>query len=348
VPDDRFTSDLADRLRTALLPEHVNPTLARRERYRWSEHFVFTTNGHDAHERSVLVKHFSQQQPDRRQSIAGERSMRARREYDALGIIAGMIADCSDDDLTEVRPVACLSDVNAVAMEYKPGTNLKILAARAASAFGSARDRQVACHCAAAAGHWLGNLHTRIPTPPAQSSYSASDAVGRVRTLVDEVSGSVGARVSEFLRAETVRFEQTIGEDRHSLTVRLHGDFYPENIIRTGERAYVVDTTLEDVGPPADDVAKFIVGLQTMKPRVVIPILISRASIDAMTNAFMAAYAEKNHLSNWWLGISLLRARIVRWTELAAVADHNWPRPVAALAKSWFRDRCLTEAWRHS
>jgi hypothetical protein len=83
-------------------------------------------------------------------------------------------------------------------------------------------------------------------------------------------------------------------------------------------------------GPAEDDVAKFLVGVDTLKLRVLFDRLVVRPEpLESIKEAFLSGYRQMSSCSEWLLAIALIRACVVRWSELSSVAATRRPRPLA-------------------
>jgi aminoglycoside phosphotransferase (APT) family kinase protein len=118
-------------------------------------------------------------------------------------------------------------------------------------------------------------------------------------------------------------------------TLPLHGDFYPDNLVRTREgELYAVDTMLFARGPAEDDVARFLVGVDTLRTRIVLgDTLLPVGRLDEARRAFLDGYRSMRDIDTRLLAAGMARAALIRWAELRAAAALDRPAPLVALSR---------------
>jgi hypothetical protein len=300
---------------------------------RWSEHLLFDiTSMATENPPRVLVKCIrAQDRTGRRQSPLIAPDVRATAEYAALQTIQQIIAAHGVTGLSAIQPIACLPEYGALAMEYRPGRDLLALIGQAVRPFPARDALTLARESASRAGQWLGLVHRELSTMAQQTSevdeYTAA-IVDQITSLKDNLAPEMTAVLERAIGC--IEPAAGFGGMRIS-TVPLHGDFYPDNIvvIPNGD-VYVVDTMLRFRGPAEDDVAKFLVGVDTLKLRVLFDRLVVRPEpLESIKEAFLSGYRQMSSCSEWLLAIALIRACVVRWSELSSVAATRRPRPLA-------------------
>jgi hypothetical protein len=324
--DREFYSIASARLQS-LLPGCGVPRRVTDKQFRWSDHLVLAVTQEGRQERAILVKRIREQDGLGRRQMNVRPNVRARDEYRALSTIAGIVNRRQHPRLLAVEPVACFDDLGVVAMSYHPGRDYLKRAGQAARPFATRRELDGACEYAQLAGEWLALLHRNVP---------GHDMVQAPSVLADiELQLAEDGEQRQSWRHAVL----TIMRDLHQHTVSpigavlQHGDFYPDNIVISEDRRlYVVDTTLNREGSAANDVAKFMVGITTMKGRV-LGWPVSAKRLELINAAFLAGYEQHAPVAPWWLVAALLKAMMVRRAELRAVAAGWGPGPAVALLK---------------
>jgi tRNA A-37 threonylcarbamoyl transferase component Bud32 len=112
----------------------------------------------------------------------------------------------------------------------------------------------------------------------------------------------------------------------------LHRDLYPENLVHVSDgRVYTVDTTLHQVGPVEEDIAKLLVGVDTLKQRLLAgSIAVRPDNVGAIKQAFVAGYCTQARFSPRILSLFRLLALTQRWIEVLSVLACKVPPVVAS------------------
>lgn len=110
-------------------------------------------------------------------------------------------------------------------------------------------------------------------------------------------------------------------------SVALHGDLYPDNVMRDNAgRVFVLDTGLSDIGYPAEDLAKFVVGVDTLKERLMWGGQRRATIVDQVKAAFLSGYATVLTIDRASLTRATILAGLRRRAELQSAAGRlGWP-----------------------
>ena len=168
---------------------------------------------------------------------------------------------------------------------------------------------------AAEVGRFLARLHRRVhlaTVPPRQLPCLAERIAGNireVRELLGDDSDRVLARI-EALPADGVL---------------CHFDFHPGNVLGVGDRVQIIDWLTAGIGPPAMDVARTLLILESPFPPPGLPLLlhpVMRHVRRIVASAYFAEYFALSGLSraevDAWL-ISVAAARL--WEKVPGERD---------------------------
>jgi len=335
--------DAAQELRRRLVGalEHAgarHASLLMRRQFRWSEQLLYDVHcdGGRAPLRVLVKRIKAHDRRGRTQGAQIQPRVRALAEFGALESLHRIVRALGQRAFTSVRPYACFSDLDAFAMEYRPGTTLRALMTREVSILprSGRPGATVACR---RAGEWLGLVHQAL------SDHGLEVEVGGLAYIV-HVGGELQRHVAgtlpldgELPHAAWRFIEDRIEADTVVRSIPLHGDLYPDNLVRADDgRLYAVDTTLLTRGPAEDDVARFLVGVDTLRARIAFGDRLIRVQVlRAAWDAFLDGYQTIRALDRRLLAASLARAYLLRWAELRAAAGFARPAPIVA----WSRRR---------
>lgn len=115
--------------------------------------------------------------------------------------------------------------------------------------------------------------------------------------------------------------EQTAASPEGDVT--LHGDLYPDNImVDQHGRVFLLDTGLDRVGSAAEDIAKFSVGADSLKERLLLgDTLIRPCVLRSVIDAFAAGYRACRAVSIEAVAAEMVVAGMQRRRELRAAAS---------------------------
>ena len=207
-----------------------------------------------------------------------------------------------EDRHAVVRPVAMLPEHDAFAMEWSPGRTVLQTLDRAPI------DPRAARAAVRAAGDFLRRFH--------RHGWVAEEQValdGPVQEIRDLVAGPLREAGLQLPAPVTAALDRLGGRSAVQTRALLHGDYVPSNLIlRSAEEVVMIDPLLSDVGPTADDLARFLTVLSSntaFLPGVVLPpVRRLRRSLEA---AFREAYGVGD--LDELLELRLLRQHLLRW-----------------------------------
>jgi len=177
----------------------------------------------------------------------------AEDQYEALRVLTAHFGSVAPR-LRVPRPAAYLPTAGALVMEYVNGTSLDdFLRPR------SILRPQAVLDGVALSGSFLRHLHALEARP---------STVISTRALADEVLELAEARLAPAglaLPAVVLDELRSVADtDVGVSVVRLHGDFAPVNMLLDDANSVTgIDASLADVGPPEDDLARFLMMLVT-------------------------------------------------------------------------------------
>lgn len=333
VSGDRIVAYVTSRL-GSYYPElsgcRLSLSQGRSRTYRWSNHIEFavladgSTTGY-----GILVKvPQARDRSGRRQTgtrlDSAEKS--GKREYEALKMLYHHLADGEMEGVTAVQPLDFLPEFAAIVMEQLPGHNLLEIVNAAVTL----RQESQAIQAAYKAGCLLKALHEiDHGTYPCREVLDKEDYVAKMSSFVDTLQRlGLSEPCLRHLQDTVSIIQKELGQAHEGITLTfVHGDFYPENIVISEQGAvYTVDTTLHQVAPTLEDVAKLLVGLDTMKRAILFGKgLLKLGAIEEMKRAFLHGYFGHDlpcpRALTWCQIIALLR----RWYEIYAAAQQFRP-----------------------
>jgi aminoglycoside phosphotransferase (APT) family kinase protein len=175
------------------------------------------------------------------------------QQFEALRTLAAHY-EGADSSLRVVRPIAHLPAVGAFAMEYAAGRSLDRLVGPRSVIESSALRRGIVL-----SARFLRHLHAiESPVPGVVSPRAAAqELLAFAHDTLRPVSLALPREAEEALAA--------VSEAEAPATlVRLHGDFAPVNMIMTdAAQVTAIDVSLDRVGAPEEDLARFLTMLVT-------------------------------------------------------------------------------------
>lgn len=323
--------DIARRLETRLAAVdlgiglgYVRVELEERRNYRWSSHYVCRTVGRDGRRGPrVLVKQLKARDgAGRTQGACRAADDPVVLEFRALQRIFEQVSSAGVAEIGAVRPLAHLPEQAAIAMEYRPGRDLRTLIGRAAVPWANVGAIAVATSAVHAAGRLLAEVHRLGCDGAAANQQMAPTWREQLDAVVPSAAESVvGLPVATRL-GNAVTLVSRLADAGESVVPRvlLHGDLYPDNFMLTADgKVLVVDTLLNQRGFAEEDVAKFIAGVEGLKHRILGGGWVCRAAVvEKMVAAFLAGYREAGCLIEARLERFRFVAGLRRWSELIA------------------------------
>jgi aminoglycoside phosphotransferase (APT) family kinase protein len=232
----------------------------------------------------------------------------AEAQYEALRVLAAHFASVAPR-LRVPRPVAYLPAARALAMEYVNGTSLDVLVRPR-----SIGHPQAVLDGVALSGRFLRHLHA--VEAPRSTVLNPRALADELLELAEARLAPAGLAVPAGLLEELRRVPDT---DIPVGVIRLHGDFAPVNMLLDGANAVTgIDASLSEVGPAEEDLARFLMMLET--DRV---FLVSAGSTRArmfrvrMRRTLLEAYGDDPRTS------ALLELRLIRQLCLRWLQRHN-------------------------
>jgi hypothetical protein len=327
--------ELAARLVAGLEAPGGEARLVGRREFRWSEHLLFDLRRDPAASAErVLVKRVKvRDRRGRRQTPAGDPHARSVAEHAALVTLHRLFDSTPPDGLTAIRPRACYPDLDALAMDYRPGVHLLHIIARATRPFSRAPERPV-LDAAHHGGRWLGFVHRALARSGQDGSLDGRMYAQTVSVEMRRLSSAMTRRVRFALESRWIPIQDRLTATNLQ-TLPLHGDFYPENVVvADAGGVFAVDTTLNTRGPGEDDVARFLVGVDTLKPRLLAgDLAVQSHAVERIKRAFVDGYRTMRPASATVLEAAVVRAYLVRWSELRSVAALNYPTAVVSVLR---------------
>jgi len=336
-------ADLQERLEHSLTEwyptcsQSLISILVQRKTYRWSEHLIYQIMEGDVPFKKILVKlpntHFG---GNRQQEIDIPSEVRVRLEYEALTSLYEHL-DCGErNGIIAVRPLAHYSDMDALVLEYLPGIDFLSILKNAGAFFGIFSNQKVANKTAFDAGRLLAYLHQvpHEPFPKVQTldeSFLKSSLDGKKERLLT---------LSPYLLVENqIHYFQNLIPEYFGkvhvevVTTKLHGDYYPENIVLLPDHGvFTIDTPLYQVGPVEQDIAKFMVGTAITKRYL----LYGSAGMDKtvafnLNQAFLKGYQSIGKYDCRVLLVFQFLGIMQRWIEVLEVLANRLPHVISTV-----------------
>ena len=294
--------------------------------YRWSNHLEFAVLADGTStDYGILVKvPQARDRSGRRQHgtrlDSAEKS--SEREYEALRILYRHLRGSETEGVTAVRPLDFIPEFAAIVMEKLPGRNLLEIANAAVTL----RQKSQAIQAAYRAGRLLKALHEiDHGNYPRRAVLDKEDYLAKLSSLVDTLQRlGLSKPYLRHLQDTGCIIQKGIDQTREEITLTfVHGDFYPENIVISEEgAAYTVDTTLHRIAPTVEDIAKLLIGLDTMKRAVLLGRgLIKHSVIEQMKCAFLHGYFGNDLPCSKVLTLYQILLLLKRWCEIYAIAQ---------------------------
>ncbi len=215
-----------------------------------------------------------------------ESSERRRLELDALRAVEARLAEVGDPGFRAVRALGILPESTALVMEAFDGKPLHaFLVRRPFRAHAALRPMTLA----RAAGRWLRILHDTPTSTQVVRQGTRQDVVDAFTEfgsyLAAETDASNLQEVIEAGVAAARRLPDPLP------TVITHGDFAPRNILvdKSGRLA-VIDLLARWQAPPFEDLAGFLVALQTSRANAATRGLVFGRTIARLEPAFLSGY----------------------------------------------------------
>lgn len=237
-------------------------------------------------------------------------------EFDALRRVEEVLVANGDERLRAVRPLAVLDEPPALVMEEFEGRPLQRLLIRSMIGGRSAAARPLLL--ANAAGSWLRTFHGMPASPGQQLRQSRPSEL--VAAFV-EFGTYLGPRSG----SRDVEGVARIGADAASgladplPTVVSHGDFAPRNIlVDASGRLAVIDLMARWQAPRYEDLATFLVALDTSRANVATRGLVFGRPIGRLEGAFLAGYFGSDPVPRHAIRVYELLLLLDKWSARIA------------------------------
>jgi aminoglycoside phosphotransferase (APT) family kinase protein len=215
-----------------------------------------------------------------------ESAERRPLEFEALRTLEARLAEVGDEAFAAVRPLAILPESTALVMEEFDGQPLhRFLVRRPFLATPTLRPLAMA----RAAGRWLRILHDTQPTTQVVRQGTREEVADAFAAFGSYLATEV--RSSDLDRIVGVGVAATRLLPDPLPTVITHGDFAPRNILvdRAGRLA-VIDLLARWQAPPFEDLAWFLVALDTSRANAATRGLFFGRTIERLEPAFLSGY----------------------------------------------------------
>ena len=241
-------------------------------------------------ERTIVVKHAPVEPVvhDDRPRLVSRTTVAERLlvESEALQLVAERFAALGDPALTAVRPLGVLPASQALAMEEYDGRPLhKLLIPGLVRRSAELRATTLVRR----AGHWLRVFHDlRLDDRPARQT--SRDEIAAAFEAYGRYLAGHGAtpRIDAIVRTGVAAVTRL--PDPLPLVVS-HGDFAPRNIlIDASGRVAVIDISVRWRAPAYEDLAGFLVALQTSRANALTRGLVFGPAVHRLEPAFLEGY----------------------------------------------------------
>ena len=225
--------------------------------------------------------------PDDRPRLVPMTDPELRRglEFDALKFVEARLREVADDRLEAVRALGVLPSSGALVMEvFESEPFHRVLARKALGGEDPGRSTTIA----ALAGRWLRILHDSPATTTLIRQGHRAEIVEAFESYLRYLTAETGRDLSRVVKAGV----EAAGRLPDPLpTVLSHGDFAPRNILvgRSG-RVAVIDLLARWQSPPYEDLATFLVALQTNRANAATRGLLFGRAAKRLEPAFLKGY----------------------------------------------------------
>lgn len=241
-----------------------------------------------------------------------EGSIRRTLEFEALEMVRGRLEEVGDPRFVAVRPLGVLPESTALVMEELDGRPLhRLLAQRLLRRRSSTRPRAVA----SAAGRLLRVLHDTPPSGQAVRQGRPAELVAAFEAFGEHLA-SAGIRRLEPVVAAGADAAASLPDPLP--TVISHGDFAPRNLLvdRAGRLA-LIDLLARWQAPPYEDLATFLVALDTSRPNAATRGALFGRAIEQLETPFLAGYFGSEPVPRRAIRVYELLLLLDKWSARA-------------------------------
>jgi len=346
-PERADIIEIQNRILESLSPWYLGPTdsnaslvFAQEKEYRWSRQLLFRIGGSGPHaDHRILVKFLRlRDSAGRTQSVGRSDPDAHKLEYEALGRLHKYLKYREYEGITAVRPLTYFPDLQVLVMEYRPGQNFLSLILAAVRPWATQKLKTAVSDAVYKGGKLLGAIHQiEHQSYPHTEAFDCNQYRRMLQHRIDNLLRVVSdSSINEKLLAVQSKVNNILANLQQTVVLNyLHGDLYPENLIELPNGCVLtVDTRLQQVGPTEDDIAKFMIGVETLKHSVLGgKILVHQDTVKTMEQSFLAGYRTEAKYSYRILLLSKLAAFIKRWSEMLSVLEIKVPSSISSAFK---------------
>jgi aminoglycoside phosphotransferase (APT) family kinase protein len=242
-----------------------------------------------------------------------ESAERRRLEFEALRTLEARLAEVGDEAFAAVHPLAILPESTALVMEEFDGQALHRFLIRRPF-LSTPTHRPLAM--ARAAGRWLRILHDTQPTTQVVRQGTRDEVVDAFAAFGSYLATEVRSSDLDEIIRTGIAATRLLPDPLP--TVITHGDFAPRNILvdRAGRLA-VIDLLARWQAPPFEDLAGFLVALETSRANAATRGLLLGRTIERLEPAFLGGYYESEPVPRDAIRVYELLLLLDKWSARA-------------------------------
>ena len=243
-----------------------------------------------------------------------DQSERLGLEFDALRTVEARLKEADDPAFVAIRPLGVLPESGALVMEAFDGDSLhQFLMPRPLRSGSELRPSSLA----RAAGRWLRILHDTPPSNQVVRQGTREEIVDAFIAFGSFLAGETGSRRFEPVIEAGIAAARRLPDPLP--TVITHGDFAPRNILVDGSgRMAVIDLLARWQAPPFEDLAGFLVALQTSRINAATRGLVFGSSIEKLEPAFLTGYYGSEPVPRRAIRVYELLLLLDKWSARAS------------------------------
>ena len=252
--------------------------------------------------------------------------IRGRREYETMTRVFNHFASDSSSLLSAPRPVAYLSHINAILMEFVTGTALYNECFDPRQWLTRSGQRR-AQRIVARTGHWLRRFH-HLPLGKVAAGYSFGPG-DTFQALLKETDRLrlLGVNIDRFpLWPQTLTALQNVNDEHRVWT---HGDFHMRNVMVLPDEGILgFDTALERVDSPYADLGKFVADLRTRRALILSRGLLPPPDfVQSLARVFLSGYLAGDKFDFFLLALYEGFFIFQKWSESLAAIQEKFSGP---------------------
>ena len=240
---------------------------------------------------------------------------KAELEYCTLTHIHQYFTALADPRMTAIRILDCLPELRAVVMEKVPATSLDthLLGVNRLRPFVPVGGSQAAFRHA---GAWLRRFHALPPLEHTQARHTSRDEfIGTVAEFTSYLSQKQGnAPYFKRICETTNKLAYRCLPERLPLGLS-HTDFAPRNVlVGRDDRVAVCDTLGRWRAPIYEDIAHFLVALETAEPQMISQgWLYNRRALDECGRQFLGGYFPDTEVPEDAIRVFQIQQLLYKW-----------------------------------